>query len=353
MNDVLMNDKWNGCEWRVNQAEFSSKVSVRRGDGLGRIGLKEKVGWRYILMSCQGMQGRPGDLKAGKVVEVTIFKLCMDTDLNNTPAPFKLSAEHFLKILEQKVANFRAGTVGMPGRRSRSLPKHPSRGFDCFGGWLGSSWLPSTKSCSLDQMPTSILKEAIDVLWPYLTVMCNASLHSGQLPVSQRHAVITPLLKKSFLDAAELKNYRPVSNLAFISKVTERIVSRMVTSGCRRITSPHYMSNLFLPISPDTLNQTCIALDAKKTLVNAFVASRLDYCNLLHHGIAARIYWTDCSECRLRRHWSSEIRPYHSGSSCSASGAFRGDIGPCPFRPKKNQFWPFGQTKISFGHWKK
>ena len=36
------------------------------------------------------------------------------------------------------------------------------------------------------------------------------------------------------------------------------------------------MSNLFLPISPDTLNQTFIALDAKKTLVNAFVASRLD-----------------------------------------------------------------------------
>ena len=83
-------------------------------------------------MSCQGMQGRPGDLKAGKVVEVTIFILCMDTDLNSAPAPFKLSAEHFLKILEQKVDNFRAGTVGMPGRRSRSLPKHPSRVFGCF-----------------------------------------------------------------------------------------------------------------------------------------------------------------------------------------------------------------------------
>ena len=26
--------------------------------------------------------------------------------------------------------------------------------------------------------------------------MCNASLLSGQLPVSQRHAIITPLLKK-------------------------------------------------------------------------------------------------------------------------------------------------------------
>ena len=49
MNDVLMNDKWNGCEWRVNQAEFSSKVSIRRGDGLGRIGLKEKVGFQLFV----------------------------------------------------------------------------------------------------------------------------------------------------------------------------------------------------------------------------------------------------------------------------------------------------------------
>ena len=53
-----------------------------------------------------------------------------------------------------------------------------------------------TKSCSLDPVPTFILKEVLDVLLPYLTHMCNASLSGGQLPVSQRHAIITPLLKK-------------------------------------------------------------------------------------------------------------------------------------------------------------
>ena len=90
-------------------------------------------------------------------------------------------------------------------------------------------------------MPTSILKEAIDVLWPCLTVRCNASLLSGRLPFSQRHAIITPLLEKSFIDAAELKNYRPVSDFTLIPMVTERIVSRMVSSGCRKITSPPYV----------------------------------------------------------------------------------------------------------------
>jgi len=34
-----------------------------------------------------------------------------------------------------------------------------------------------------------------------------------------------PLLKKPSLDANELKNYRPVSNLSFLSKVIERVVA--------------------------------------------------------------------------------------------------------------------------------
>ena len=55
--------------------------------------------------------------------------------------------------------------------------------------------------------------------------MCNASLLEGHLPVSQRHSIITPLIKKSNLDATDVKNYRPVSNLTFVSKVVERLVS--------------------------------------------------------------------------------------------------------------------------------
>ena len=83
-------------------------------------------------MSCQGMQGRPGDLKAGKVVEVAIFILCMETDLNSASAPFKLSAEHFLKMMEQKLDNFRAGTIGN-ARPEESVPAEASfTGFRIF-----------------------------------------------------------------------------------------------------------------------------------------------------------------------------------------------------------------------------
>jgi len=63
------------------------------------------------------------------------------------------------------------------------------------------------------------------VLLPYLTGMVNASLREGRLPSSQKHAVVTPLLKKSGLDPEELKNYRPVSNLTFVSKLVGRTIA--------------------------------------------------------------------------------------------------------------------------------
>ena len=47
----------------------------------------------------------------------------------------------------------------------------------------------------------------------------------GRLPVSQRHAIITPRLKKPGLDAADMANYRPVSNVSFASKLVERAVA--------------------------------------------------------------------------------------------------------------------------------
>jgi len=47
----------------------------------------------------------------------------------------------------------------------------------------------------VDPIPTFILKEAIDVLLPFLTAMLNTSLREGCLPASQKRAIITPLLK--------------------------------------------------------------------------------------------------------------------------------------------------------------
>ena len=82
-----------------------------------------------------------------------------------------------------------------------------------------------SKSCSLDPVPTFLVREVMDLLLPFVTEMVNASLRQGRLPTSQKHAVVTPLLKKPGLDTADMANFRPVSNLTYLSKVVERAVS--------------------------------------------------------------------------------------------------------------------------------
>ena len=78
----------------------------------------------------------------------------------------------------------------------------------------------SKKSCPLDPIPTKLLTEYIGVLLPPITKIINHSLDSGYFPRTWKCALVRPLLKKDGL-APVFKNYRPVSNLAFISKLIE------------------------------------------------------------------------------------------------------------------------------------
>ena len=52
--------------------------------------------------------------------------------------------------------------------------------------------------------------------------LINASLTSGYVPQSFKIAVIKPILKKPNLDPNDLSNYRPISNLPFLSKILEK-----------------------------------------------------------------------------------------------------------------------------------
>jgi len=82
-----------------------------------------------------------------------------------------------------------------------------------------------TKSCSLDPWPTWLLKQNLTPLLPSITRIINQSLFCGHVPAVMKRALVTPLLKKSTLDPDVPGNYRPVSNLMFLSKVLERVVA--------------------------------------------------------------------------------------------------------------------------------
>ena len=81
----------------------------------------------------------------------------------------------------------------------------------------------SKKTCSLDPMPTPLVVECLDPLLPVITRMINLSLQCGTFPDDWKLADIKPTLKKTGAEAL-LTNLRPISNLSFASKLTERAV---------------------------------------------------------------------------------------------------------------------------------
>ena len=60
--------------------------------------------------------------------------------------------------------------------------------------------------------------------------MVNLSLSHGVFPNTFKQVIITPLIKKPSLPKDDLKNYRPVSGLNFISKLMERVVAFQIKS---------------------------------------------------------------------------------------------------------------------------
>ena len=83
------------------------------------------------------------------------------------------------------------------------------------------------KSCLLDPMLTPIMLECLDVLLPVITTVINLSLESSQFPDICKEAIGYPLLKKAGLDTG-FSNLHLISNLSFISKLTERAVFKQL-----------------------------------------------------------------------------------------------------------------------------
>ena len=113
--------------------------------------------------------------------------------------------------------------------------------------------LSPVKSCELDPLPTWLLKECKAELIPLITDIVNMSLRESMIPKLLKTAHIRPLLKKTGLDSDILKNYRPVSNLTFISKVIEKVISGRLISH-QLISSSAILLMLDLSAAFDTID---------------------------------------------------------------------------------------------------
>ncbi len=83
------------------------------------------------------------------------------------------------------------------------------------------------KFCKLDPMPIWMIRDCIEEILPLLTKIINLSLRYGEMPDDLKLAIIKPLLKKLGKDSVK-QNYRPVSNLAFMGKLIQRIVALQI-----------------------------------------------------------------------------------------------------------------------------
>jgi hypothetical protein len=147
-----------------------------------------------------------------------------------TPEEASRKADDFLKFFENKVDAVRIETEGAspPVFQSTDGTKFTRFQHTTPDQIIQLVNKSQNKHCSLDPVPTNVVKNCIDLLAPFICVLFNRSLDEGYLPQSQKVANIIPHLKKRGLDEADHKSYRPVSNLSFISKLLERIIAQQL-----------------------------------------------------------------------------------------------------------------------------
>ena len=78
-----------------------------------------------------------------------------------------------------------------------------------------------SKLCELDSIPTTMLKKMLPKVILLITKIVNILLGEGCFCREWTTAVVRPLLKKLGLQLV-FTNYRPVSNLTFVSKIIEQ-----------------------------------------------------------------------------------------------------------------------------------
>src|SRR5208282_3485540 len=136
------------------------------------------------------------------------------------------SAEDFAKFFANKVESVQQSTAATPPRdvlhtETHSIDEWTSVTPSDVEKLIGSAL---NKTCQLDPAPTWLIKEFRSLLSPFIALLFNESLITGCFPTKFKHALVFPLLKKSNMDVNQLKSFRPVSNLPFLSKLLEKVV---------------------------------------------------------------------------------------------------------------------------------
>ena len=129
-----------------------------------------------------------------------------------------------------------------------------------------------SKSCVLDPLPSSIIKQCTDLLLPTITNIVNLSLREGCMPTCLKSAVLSPLLKTPDADFLQFKNFRPISNLKALSKIIEKSIALKLNYLMNNNLHDNFQSAYKVHHSTETVmvrvkDDTLHAIDGNKAVV--------------------------------------------------------------------------------------
>ena len=247
---------------------------------------------------------------------------------------------------------------------------------DFFSGSLLTEFEPTTvgelssiiqehgiKCSSADIFPAHLLEGNLDLFLPTWADMINTSFREGSME-GLKLAYIKPHLKDFSLNHDELKNYRPVSNLPFLSKLMERVVLKRLNSHMERnnLVIPnqsgykkgHSTETLLIKITNDLL----IASDKNTATVLLLLdlSSAFDTVNInklldiLFHEIGIRGSALDWFKSFLvGRSSKVKVGQYFSEEVIIEFGVPQGSVlGPVLFNIYIRSFYDYVDSKSSF-----
>ncbi|KAI2651726.1 hypothetical protein H4Q32_014472 [Labeo rohita] len=162
----------------------------------------------------------------------TVAKLTKNKEPTGTDCAHQHSSNDFMNYFISKIDTIREPSITVSQQMRYRPPGEQFHSFSTIGQDELYKLVKASKptTCMLDPIPSRLLKDLLPDLIDALLNIINSSLSLGYVPKTFKLAAIKPLIKKPQLDPNKLINYRPISNLPFLSKILEKVVSSQLSS---------------------------------------------------------------------------------------------------------------------------